>query len=306
MPAAALTAPVTDDVDTVDDLRTLVTSAGFTAEAVKALLHTDGDLLTRAPELPVHIRRLGGDDSALATLTALFVLGVAVDAAAVDRALPPLGAAGLERLGLAARDGFDLRGEVRLVPHDDLVIASDRPDERTAEAHVAAVHRPSRTLAELTVRRPVRRALDLGCGNGIQAILMSRHALRVVATDLNDRALRFARFNARLNGVHNVEFRHGSFFEPVADERFDLIATNPPYVISPESEFLFRDSGLGGDRVSAEVTRALPAHLDEGGFATAMVSWIDNDGDPAPARARGSQAQDATRGSSIRGPTIRC
>jgi methylase of polypeptide subunit release factors len=280
---AVLPAPANARPECIDELRRVLAGAGYDADSIKALLHSDGDLLMRARDLPVHVRRIESDRSALATLTALFVLGVTVDADQVDAALAPLGSAGLEQLGLASRDGARLRGEVRLVPHDELVIASDRPDDRTAETHVAAVHRPSVSLAELTVRRPVRRALDVGTGNGIQSILISRHADEVVATDVNERALVFARFNARLNGVHNVEFRHGSFFEPVADDQFDLIAPNPPYVISPESEFLFRDSGLGGDRVSSEVTRALPAHLAEGGFATVMVSWIHNGGEPTAA-----------------------
>ena len=43
--------------------------------------------------------------------------------------------------------------------------------------------------------------------------------------------------------------RAGSFFEPVAGERFGLVTCNPPYVISPESAFLFRDSGREGDAV---------------------------------------------------------
>ena len=162
---------------------------------------------------------------------------------------------------------------MRVVPHEHLLIASDRYTEDFAD-HVAAVHGPSATLAHLTVRRPVARALDLGTGNGIQALLVAANADRVVATDINERALAFAAFNAALNGVENVEFRAGSFFEPVAGEQFDLIVTNPPYVISPESKFLFRDSGLRGDSVSEQVARALPQHLAEGGFGTVMLSWV--------------------------------
>jgi SAM-dependent methyltransferase len=145
------------------------------------------------------------------------------------------------------------------------------------------VQRPSNTLANLTVRRQVGRALDVGTGNGIQALLASRHAEHVIATDVNERALAFARFNLVLNGTTNVELRHGSFFEPVEGERFELVVANPPYVISPESSFAFRDSGLGRDRVSEELVRGLPALLEEGGLATMMVSWIQ-DGDDVVAR----------------------
>ena len=54
----------------------------------------------------------------------------------------------------------------------------------------------SALLGNLTVRRPVERALDVGTGSGILAVLAARHAERVVATDLSERALAFAAFNA--------------------------------------------------------------------------------------------------------------
>src|SRR6476646_7770124 len=109
-----------------------------------------------------------------------------------------------------------VRALARIVPHDELLIASDRRvahGEPEQPDHVAGVHGPSLTLSHLTVRRPVERALDMGTGSGVQAILASRHSDHVVATDLNERALNFAAFNAVLNGVENVEFRTGSFFE---------------------------------------------------------------------------------------------
>jgi len=96
-------------------------------------------------------------------------------------------------------------------------------------------------LANLTVRRPVTDALDVGTGCGIQALLAARHAGRVTATDSNARALAFARFNAALNGVINVTFVEGDLFEPIAGERFDLVVANPPFVISPDHDYQYRD-----------------------------------------------------------------
>src|SRR5438046_1475536 len=81
----------------------------------------------------------------------------------------------------------------------------------------------SDSLAWLVPPTPVDSALDVGTVCGIHAIRAARYARRVVATDLNPRALRFARFNAALNGVANIEFREGSLWEPVGDETFDLI-----------------------------------------------------------------------------------
>ena len=78
----------------------------------------------------------------------------------------------------------------------------------------------------------------------------------VVATDTNPRALNLAVFNAAFNGVTNVEWRLGSLFDAVAGESFDLIFSNPPYVISPDSQFIFRDGGRRGDALCAEIVAA--------------------------------------------------
>ena len=102
----------------------------------------------------------------------------------------------LVETGVAELRDRSLRGLVRVVPHDELLIASDRLDVEGAD-RVAGVHRPSATLAHLTVREPVERALDVCTGNGIQALLLSRHAGHVVATDVNARALAFAGLQLR-------------------------------------------------------------------------------------------------------------
>jgi SAM-dependent methyltransferase len=147
--------------------------------------------------------------------------------------------------------------------------------------HVPGVHRPSVALAHLTVRGEGERALDVGTGNGIQAILLAAHAEHVVATDVNPRALAYAGFNAALNGVGNVDLREGSFFEPTAGERFDLVVANPPYVVSPERALLFRDSGMAGDAVSEHVVRAAPQALAPGAFASLLIAWALDSDDPA-------------------------
>lgn len=270
--------PVASDRAVLRRLRSFLDDSGFGAVGVRDLLHS-GDRLRSSPlELPLHLRRLAQAESPLATLTELFVLGGTVPRERAERHLAPIGLEALAALGLVAVDDGVL-ATVRIVPHDELLLASDLPGGKRLD-HVAAAHRPSATLAHLTVRTPVGRALDVGTGNGVQALLLASHADRVVATDVNERALAFAEFNAALNGFENIEFRAGSFLEPVAGERFDLVVANPPYVVSPETEYLFRDSGLGRDRVSEQLVRGLPGLLDEGAFATVMVSWIDGGEDP--------------------------
>ncbi len=92
---------------------------------------------------------------------------------------------------------------------------------------------------------PTDRVLDLGCGWGAVGVAAARSAPRghVVLTDVNRRAARLARQNLERNGVRNAEVRVGPFFEPVRDERFDVIATNPPYRLGRESILaLLRDA----------------------------------------------------------------
>ncbi|HTZ04651.1 MAG TPA: class I SAM-dependent methyltransferase [Gaiellaceae bacterium] len=280
--ATAPPAPPAGPAAEVAALRAALDRAGFTNDAVRAALGAGMELQSQSFEIAVQDRRLGGVPDELAALVRLLVLDLPAPAAAVERALGD-GAELLVRLGVAAERDGELRAAARIVPHDELLVASDRVAEDAPE-HVAGVHWPSATLSHLTVRRQVGTALDVGTGNGIQALRLAAHAGRVVATDVNERALAFAEFNAALNGVGNVELRAGSFFEPVAGERFDLVVCNPPYVISPETEHVFRDSGLPGDTVSEQLVRDLPSFLADDAFATITISWIA--GDDVAARPR--------------------
>lgn len=124
----------------------------------------------------------------------------------------------------------------------------------------------------------VSSSLDLGTGCGIVALHL---ALRgpVVATDISERALIFARANARLNDLHEViEFRQGDLFEPVHTDSFELIASNPPFVITPRqstsvSQYDYRDAGLVGDELVKRVVTGALQHLSEDGMLLALANW---------------------------------
>ena len=121
-------------------------------------------------------------------------------------------------------------------------------------------------------------ALDLGTGCGIQALHAARHATTVIATDISERALELARFNAELNGVTNIQFRLGSLFEPVAGERYGHVVSNPPFVITPRSAegvpaYEYRDGGMVGDALVASVIKDVEAHLVPGGVAQLLGNW---------------------------------
>ncbi|HTT26386.1 MAG TPA: methyltransferase [Thermoplasmata archaeon] len=97
------------------------------------------------------------------------------------------------------------------------------------------------------------RVLDLGCGWGAIGVAAARAAPEghVVLTDVNRRATLLARGNLRRNRIANAEVRVGAGFGPVDRERFDLIATNPPYHV--------------GRPMLLALLGAVPEHLTERG-----------------------------------------
>ncbi|MBO9626536.1 MAG: methyltransferase [Microbacterium sp.] len=264
-------------------------AADFRSEPLRRLWGEEqDDALARGMHEPI-LRALAGDDGALATIGRLLVLGIRQPLSAVDAALPRCGAAGLVALGLAAIDGAAVAPTALLRPQSfvdvdgigEWWIASDL-DEAALDGplpadHVLGVGGASRTLAEIVMPVEVERALDLGTGCGIQALLVSRHAGAVVATDISARALAYAELNALLNGVTNIEFRLGSMFEPVAGEAFDLIVSNPPFVITPRvegvPEYEYRDGGLVGDALVEQFVRTAPDYLTPGGAAQLLGNW---------------------------------
>ena len=259
----------------------------------------------------------GPAPSPVAVLTALFMLGEPVPATALDAALPRTAAAGATAIGLVGEpdESGCVRALVDLRPHEAVDdagevrwwVASDLGELVTGRAlapdHVLGIGGAGLTLAGLTPRTRVGTALDLGCGCGIQTLYLLRHAEHVVATDISARALAFTAFNAALAGVSvtgapsagsgldseadaasesgsdagSLELLRGSLLEPVAGRRFDLIASNPPFVLTPPA---VREAGLplmeyrdaGGPILPGLVT-GLGEHLEPGATAVMLGNW---------------------------------
>jgi methylase of polypeptide subunit release factors len=116
--------------------------------------------------------------------------------------------------------------------------------------------------------QPGHRLLDLGCGTGVIGALSQRAGAKVVAVDIDRRAVRAA----RLNGLPDV--RHGDLFAPVAGERFDVVCFNPPYFKGSWTLKRYGRALYGGRRL--EVIRrfaaALPGHLAESGEGLVVLS----------------------------------
>ena len=236
-------------------------------DTIEDLLDDDA-LAADLAESVVYARRLGDDETSNAVRLLLLNRPV-------PRASFPAADA-LLALGLATEERELLVPRARIVPTEGVYLAFDTFSQGLddPDGWVASFTPTAYWLASLTVRRHARRALDIGTGNGVHALLAARHADSVVATDINARALAFTEISAALNEISNVETRLGSLFEPVAGETFDLITCNAPYVISPERRWAYRDSGLPGDEVSRRVVTAAADHLADGGFASVLVSWL--------------------------------
>lgn len=296
-------------------LAELLRASQFTPAGLRALWGVDADAaLQRSNASPARLR-LRGRTEPQAVLAGLFVLRVPQPVAAVRAALgaelcdalteaellvqiagmaPALdaGASG-GRAAAPAAAPPRLMSRLALTPYavPTGVPRGQRPGDETvwlfsdhgtltqsepvSDDFVLGLGGAGRTLAEITPRHRVGTALDLGTGCGIQAILLARHADRVVATDFSIRALHLAALTAQLNGVEDtIEFRLGSLFDPVP-EAFDLVASNPPFVITPQGRdhLEYRDGGMEGDGIMRTLLAQTPAHLRPDGHAVFLGNW---------------------------------
>jgi len=263
------------DPETARRLREVLASADFTDRGVAQTLGGETVRSASSQDIPLLLRRTDRG-TPQDTLIRLFLIGTPVDADAAQKAVSPMKLEDWVRLGLLEVRGPSLIAAVQLVPFQGLMLAHDRPQQvqaGLAPDYVMGIGSSSLTLANVTVRRPSALTLDLGTGCGFQAFLAARHSTRVLAVDRNPRAVRLAAFNARLNDLENVECREGDLFEPVRGLEFNLVVTNPPFVISPETRYIYRDSGLGGDQVVRTIIRQVPAFLAEGGYCQMLCNW---------------------------------
>ncbi|GAA1480320.1 methyltransferase [Gordonia sinesedis] len=278
------------DPAVVDRLGADLRAAGYTSDGVAEVLGDDANsALGRGIWWPaLRATRRASAYAERATMIRLFLLGADEAVADVAAAFPATGVDALLANDVVARtpDG-GLRAVLDIRPHADdlhdyLVVSDQDAAMRSgpvAEDHVLGIGGASISLARAVIREPVASALDIGTGCGIQALHLDAHADHIVATDTNPRALALAATTARLNGM-SWDLRRGSLFEPVAGERFDLIVSNPPFVVGAGAQdYIYRDSGQVGDALCAELIAQIPDHLTPGGTAQILANWIVRDGD---------------------------
>lgn len=279
--------PVTLTEQECAGLRDAFVAQRYEVDAVMERLGTAAHQALGRNSTVAGVRVLGEDRDPLAVLTRLWLLQRPVPGDALEQALPGL-VAPLVEAGILSRDQGQVRALVDVRPYasdDDgatgWVVSDLSPNLDTAVTpirpdFVLGVSSASTTLAQLTVRRPIASALDLGTGCGVQSLHLARHAARITATDLNPRALELARLTAALNGIE-VDLRLGNLYAPVRGETFDLITTNPPYVMSPPrtdaQRLVYREGAWASDGLVEQVVRHGVQHLAEDGVLQVLANW---------------------------------
>lgn len=267
------------------DLAVRLRDAGYSYDAVAERLGTPGlDGLARNTTVPAD-RALAGAIDPQATLIRAFALQQDVACADLAAALGDL-----DRLTpiLDAASDDTVRAAIEIRPYaftddhgehsgwlaSDLTPTLDGRLAAPRDDFVLGLSPASVTLAQLTMRNPRGRALDLGAGCGIQSVHLATHVDQVVATDLNPRACAMTALTAALNGL-TVDVRRGSLYEPVAGEGFDLIVTNPPYVMAPPdaSRLVYREGSFTADGLVRAVVAGAATQLNRGGALQVLGNW---------------------------------
>jgi release factor glutamine methyltransferase len=219
-------------------------------------------------------------------------LAAATPSAALDAELLAAAALGLDRARLAADpDRVLATGELRALEAlaqrrlagEPVAYLTGRREFWSLDFEVTPdvlVPRPEtellveRTLAAMSgLARPA--LLELGTGSGAVAIALARErpGAVVTATDVSPAALAVARRNAVRLGAPRLRFLQGDWYAPLADGRFDAIASNPPYVADEDPALaalaheprLALAAGPDGLAALATIVAGAPAHLVPGG-----------------------------------------
>ena len=208
-------------------------------------------------------------------LASLFVLGLPGKKDIIEQTL---GTADLEllcSLGICTTDQEDIHANFTLLPFEDLLIATDKVflnvDDYAKNEYLSSdnlvwrLDKTSNIMSRWLIRTPCKAALDLGCGSGLQSLILSKSAEKVTGVDINPRAIDLAKFNALLNGIGNVEFVCGDLYQSTGKDKFDRIVSNPPSAPGLVKAWN-REGGISGRELVEDILAGAKEHLEYGGI----------------------------------------
>lgn len=289
--------PLNFDAEAFGGLRRALRDVGFTADAVAAR----GGVATIYDFRTLRDGRedTGPPRDTLDALIRIFVDGEPLERATAAALLPDALIGAATRLGLVHEHAADsplLVPDVLLYPTHDLHVVSDlehdplaprgAPYEMPDDVVYPAITGSTRTFLSVLSAEPCDAFLELCAGTGIAALLAAPHTRTAVATDIAERSVTFARFNAALNGFDNVRAVRGDLYDAVPGETFDRIAAHPPYMPALEEGLIYRDGGEDGEQITRRVVEGVPRHLAPGGRFDCTCILTDRTDAPVETRVR--------------------
>lgn len=137
-------------------------------------------------------------------------------------------------------------------------------------------------LAENLEIKEGQSVLEIGTGSGLVSMYASLLTDNVTATDINYNALELADKNFKLNNIDTIRLEFGDLFEPVKNEKFDVILFNTPYlptdsedIINDDLNYAF-DGGLDGRNVIERFLNEAPNHLNDNGIIQMIQSSLSD------------------------------
>ncbi|ADC46009.1 SAM-dependent methyltransferase HemK-related protein [Methanobrevibacter ruminantium M1] len=137
-------------------------------------------------------------------------------------------------------------------------------------------------LAENLEIKEGQSVLEIGTGSGLVSMYASLLTDDVTATDINYNALELAEKNFKLNDINTIRLEFGDLFEPVKNEKFDVILFNTPYlptdtddIIDDDLNYAF-DGGIDGRKVIDRFINEVSHYLNDGGIVQIIQSSLSN------------------------------
>jgi methylase of polypeptide subunit release factors len=233
----------------------------------------------------------------LDALIYLFVVGESLPAADAKAFFPAPVWETLRQTQLIVPDPANANrrvASVALYPIRYLFIASDRwsnpdhsPRQMFPDIVYPALTKSAKQFIDYTSFEPCEDFLELCAGSAPAALLAARSAKNIWATDIAQRSIDFAKFNAALNGIDNVKFGLGDLFQPVEGLSFDRIAAHPPYVPVLQTAEIFYGGGEDGEEITKRIIAELPVRLKPGGRLYSRTLGTSRPGTNFENRVRG-------------------